>query len=51
MICFDAPTKEFVINNICKTLQPNGYFIIGGAKSLNGLKHDLAYIEPSVYRK
>jgi len=51
MIYFDASTKEFVVKNLCKTLQPNGYFIIGGAESLSGLNHDLKYIEPSVYRK
>jgi chemotaxis protein methyltransferase CheR len=51
MIYFDAPTKEFVVNNLCKTLKPNGHFIIGGAESLSGQKHSLKYIEPSVYRK
>jgi len=51
MIYFDVPTKEFVVNNLCKTLKPNGYFIIGGAESLSGQNHSLKYIEPSVYRK
>jgi len=51
MIYFDIPTKETVIHKLSKVLKPEGYFIIGGAESLNGLKHSLKYIEPSVYRK
>ncbi len=51
MIYFDNPTKEKVVGNLCRVLRPKGYFIIGGAESLNGLNHDLKYIEPSVYLK
>jgi len=51
MIYFDIPTKEAVIHKLSKVLKPDGYFIIGGAESLNGLNHSLKYIEPSVYKK
>ena len=51
MIYFDIPTKEAVIHKLSKVLKPDGYFIIGGAESLNSLNHSLKYIEPSVYRK
>jgi chemotaxis protein methyltransferase CheR len=51
MIYFDVPTKEAVINKLSKVLKQDGYFIIGGAESLNGLNHSLKYIEPSVYKK
>ena len=51
MIYFDSPTKEKVLNNLCRTLHKGGYFIIGGAESLNGLNHNLTYVSPSVYRK
>ena len=51
MIYFDLPTKEAVILKLSKVLKPDGYFIIGGAESLNGLKHPLKYVEPSVYKK
>ncbi|MFO7714231.1 CheR family methyltransferase [Desulfosarcina sp.] len=51
MIYFDSATKEQVVARLVSVLKPNGYFIIGGAESLNGLKHELRYIEPSVYLK
>lgn len=51
MIYFDNPTKEFVVDKLCRSLRDGGHFIIGGAESLSGLSHPLKYIEPSVYRK
>lgn len=51
MIYFDGPTKEKVVNKLCRALQKGGHFIIGGAESLNGLRHNLTYVSPSVYQK
>jgi chemotaxis protein methyltransferase CheR len=51
MIYFDNRTKEKVLEMLCSKLQPKGHFIIGGAESLNNLRHRLTYIEPSVYQK
>ena len=51
MIYFDNPTKELVLEKLCKVLRYGGYFIIGGAESLSGIKHGLTYMEPRVYRK
>lgn len=51
MIYFDAPTKEAVVGRLARVLRSGGYFMIGGAESLNGLKHPFTYVEPSVYRK
>jgi len=51
MIYFDNPTREYVVNKLSRVLKKGGYFIIGGAESLNGLNHNLEYIEPSVYKK
>lgn len=51
MIYFDAATKERVVARLNRVLRPGGYFVIGGAESLNGLRHAFRYIEPSVYRK
>ncbi len=49
MIYFDSQTKEKVVRNLASVLRPKGYFIIGGAESLNGLNHQFKYVEPSVY--
>lgn len=51
MIYFDNPTKEKVVNKLCSALNKGGYFVIGGAESLNGLSHALAYKAPSIYQK
>lgn len=51
MIYFDNQTKEKVLQMLCTRLQPKGHFVIGGAESLNNLRHRLTYIEPSVYQK
>ncbi len=51
MIYFDRPTKEKVVRNLSSVLKPKGYFIIGGAESLNGLNHEFKYVKPSVYIK
>ena len=51
MIYFDKPTKERVVRNLASVLRPKGYFIIGGAESLNGINHPFKYVEPSVYLK
>jgi len=51
MIYFDGPTKERIVNRLNTVLRSGGYFVIGGAESLNGLNHPFAYVEPSVYRK
>ncbi len=51
MIYFDTRTKEKVVLNLTSVLKPKGCFIIGGAESLNGLNHNLKYLEPSVYLK
>lgn len=51
MIYFDKPTKEAVIAKLSRTLKDGGYFIIGGSESLSGLRHNLKYLEPSVYQK
>jgi chemotaxis protein methyltransferase CheR len=51
MIYFDSRTKERVVRRLASVLKSKGYFIIGGAESLNGLDHPLKYLEPSVYLK
>ena len=51
MIYFDSPTKEKVVSKLCSVLNKDGHFIIGGAESLNGIRHTLTYQAPSIYQK
>ncbi|MEJ5300863.1 MAG: protein-glutamate O-methyltransferase [Thermodesulforhabdaceae bacterium] len=51
MIYFDKPTQQDIINRMASYLAPGGYFFVGHSESLAGLKHDLIYVRPAVYRK
>jgi len=49
MIYFDRQTQEGVINRMAGHIRPGGYLIVGHSESLNGLKHRLHYVKPTVY--
>jgi chemotaxis protein methyltransferase CheR len=51
MIYFDRPTQEGLVGRISRHLHPGGYLMIGHSESLNGIKHDLEYSEPTIYQK
>jgi len=51
MIYFDTPTRQKVVDNLCRALKPGGYFFIGMSENLHGLKHDLSNVLPSGYNK
>lgn len=51
LIYFDNKVKEKVIKKLYRALKWNGYFIIGGAESLNNINHSYKYIKPSIYIK
>ncbi len=51
MIYFDTPTRQKVVNSLCKALKPGGYFFVGMSESLAGLDHNLTTILPSGYKK
>jgi chemotaxis protein methyltransferase CheR len=51
MIYFDRPTQEGLIGRIVQHLRPGGYLMIGHSESLNGVRHPLKYVEPTIYRK
>ena len=51
LIYFDNPTKETVVNKLHGALKLNGFFIIGGAESLNNIHHKYKYIRPSIYKR
>jgi len=51
MIYFDKQTREMLVGKFIHNLAHGGYFFIGHSESLIGIKHNLKYIQPSVYRK
>jgi chemotaxis protein methyltransferase CheR len=51
MIYFDKPTQERVVANLSQCLEPGGYLFIGHSESLNGIPHDLEYVQAAIYRK
>jgi chemotaxis protein methyltransferase CheR len=51
LIYFDNAVKGEVVNKLYSAIRQDGYFIIGGAESLNNLHHGFRYIRPSIYKK
>ncbi|MBI9071158.1 MAG: hypothetical protein JEY94_06150 [Melioribacteraceae bacterium] len=51
LIYFDNPTKEKIVNTMCKYLNKGGYLLLGHAESLNGIKAPLERIQSTIYRK
>lgn len=51
LIYFDRTVKEEVVNKLNRSLRRSGLLIIGGAESLNNLRHPYIYLAPSIYRK
>lgn len=51
MIYFDKATQEGVVNRLAACLEPGGYLFIGHAESLTGVRHELTYVRPAIYRK
>lgn len=50
MIYFDRPTQEALVAKFTRHLCPGGYLLIGHSESLNGVKHALQYVQPTIYR-
>jgi len=51
LIYFDSTVKEEVVNKLNHALRPAGYLIVGGAESLNNLRHPYRYVAPGIYVK
>jgi len=51
MIYFDKITQEAVVNRLSACLEPGGHLFIGHAESLTGVRHELTYVRPAIYRK
>jgi chemotaxis protein methyltransferase CheR len=51
LIYFDKRTQEQVVNGLAANLEPEGWFMVGHAESLTGIRHPLRYVKPAIYRK
>ncbi len=51
MIYFDKPTQERLVQRFAERLEPGGWFLIGHSEGLMGIRHELEYVRPAVYRK
>lgn len=51
MIYFDVPTRQKIIDEMCRVLAPGGYLFLSLSESLLGIQHQLDRAGPSVFRK
>lgn len=51
MIYFDRIVQQRVVSMLERQLLPGGYLFISHAESLNGIAHDLQWVEPAVFRR
>ncbi len=51
MIYFDKPTQERLVQRFTERLEPGGWLLIGHSEGLMGIRHELNYVKPAVYRK
>ncbi|MBI5308456.1 MAG: methyltransferase domain-containing protein [Planctomycetes bacterium] len=51
IIYFDRPTRELVLNHLCRYLRPGGYLFMGHSESLHDVELPLIPTSPMVYRK
>ncbi len=48
-IYFDQPTRQSVIEKLCRHLRPGGYLFIGHSESLGNIRHSLTPVQPAVF--
>ena len=51
MIYFDRDVQQRVVKALEQRLAPGGYLFTSHSETLNGLRHGLAWIAPSIYRR
>ena len=50
LIYFDHQTQQQLVKQLCGSLAPGGYLLIGHSESLNGLDLPLRRLQPSIYQ-
>jgi chemotaxis protein methyltransferase CheR len=51
LIYFDRTVQQGVVQRLEERLAPGGYLFTSHSESLNGLKHELTWVAPAVYRR
>ena len=51
LIYFDRSVQQGVVSRLEERLGPGGYLFTSHSESLNGLKHELTWVAPAVYRR
>lgn len=51
MIYFDRPTQQRLIQKFTSRLNPGGWLFVGHSEGLMGVRNELEYVMPAVYRK
>jgi chemotaxis protein methyltransferase CheR len=51
MIYFDKQTQERLVRKFAAQLEPGGWLLIGHSEGLMGVRNELEYVMPAVYRK
>ncbi|MBE0657223.1 MAG: protein-glutamate O-methyltransferase CheR [Bryobacteraceae bacterium] len=51
MIYFDKHTQERLVRKFAAQLEPGGWLLIGHSEGLMGVRNELEYVMPAVYRK
>jgi len=51
MMYFDKATQQDIVQRLSARLEPGGYIFVGHSESLTGVRHELEYVCPAIYRK
>lgn len=51
LIYFDRAAQQRALDGLAARLAPGGYLFTSHSESLNGLRHDLNWVAPAVYRR
>lgn len=51
MIYFDPPVRQRLLDELGRQLRPGGLLVVGHGETLTGLRHGLAEVRPSLFRK
>jgi chemotaxis protein methyltransferase CheR len=51
MMYFDKSTQQDIVQRLGASLETGGYLFVGHSESLTGIRHNLGYVCPAIYRK